>query len=74
MIFLYNVGYTCEVHNKKYIDSCELCNKNLCEECKLYHFHIIKNNCHIKLNEEKLHKSIMNSKILIKQKNLSNII
>jgi len=67
MIYLYNVGYTCETHNKKYIDSCELCNKNLCEECKLYHFHIIKDNCHIKLNEGELHKS-MNSKKLDKTK------
>ena len=30
LINLYDVGYTCEEHNKKYVDSCELCNKNLC--------------------------------------------
>jgi len=36
------------------VDTCDLCNKNLCEECKFYHFHIIKEQYHLKLDEEKL--------------------
>ena len=37
LINLYDVGYTCEIHSRKYIDTCDMCNKNLCEKCKLYH-------------------------------------
>ena len=47
-----------EIHSKKYIDSCDLCNKNLCEKCKLYHFHIVKEQNHVILDEEKLRKYI----------------
>ena len=61
LINLYDVGYTCEEHNKKYVDTCELCNKNLCEECKFYHFHIIKNQNHIKFDEEYLKSKYTNN-------------
>ena len=63
LINLYHVGYICEIHNKKYIDSCDLCNKNLCEKCKLYHFHIIKKENHVKLDEKELIKSINMNKL-----------
>ena len=58
LINLYNVGYTCELHNKKYINTCDLCNKNLCEECKSYHFHIIKDNIHLNIDEKEVENSI----------------
>ena len=51
---MYEVGYICELHNKKFIDTYDLCSKNLCSEYKLYHYHIIKEENHIYLNEEKL--------------------
>ena len=63
LLNLYKVGYTCEAHNKKYIDSCDLCNKNLCEKCKLYHFHMIKKENHVILNEKGLIKSINMNKL-----------
>lgn len=69
LINLYEVGYTCEIHNKKFIDFCELCNKNLCTECEAYHFHIMKQDNHlIKLEDEKLLSSV-NMKKLNKTKN-----
>ena len=68
LINLYDVGYVCEMHNKKYIDTCDLCNKNLCEKCKSYHYHIVKEQNHIVLDEELLKKSI-NMNQLTKVKN-----
>ena len=62
-ISLYEVGFTCEMHNKKYIDSCDMCNKNLCEKCKSYHYHIIRPDNHIKL-EEDISNSINYNKLL----------
>ena len=56
--------------NKKYVDTCDLCNKNLCEECKFYHFHIIKEQYHLRLDEEKL-KSLYSQNI---DKKIFNII
>ena len=44
------------------MDTCDLCNKNLCEECKFYHFHIIKEQYHLRLDEEKL-KSLYSQNI-----------
>ena len=66
-ISLCEVGFTCEAHNKKYIDSCEMCNKNLCEKCKSYHIHIIKPGNHIKFNKNDLES--INSNKLGKVKN-----
>ena len=63
LIYLYNVGYTCEKHNKKYIDTCDLCNKNLCQKCKLYHFHIIKKEFHVQLDEKEICDSINMNKL-----------
>ena len=58
LIDLFNVGYICEKHNKKIIDTCELCNKNLCEECKSLHYHIIKEELHVKLEENVIADSL----------------
>ena len=66
-IYLYEVGFTCEKHNKKYIDSCDLCNKNLCENCKSNHYHIIKPESHI-IFEEDIQK-LVNYNKLYKVKN-----
>lgn len=63
LINIYDVGYTCEKHNKKYIDSCDLCSKNLCEKCKLYHFHIIKKENHVNLDENELLNSVNLTKL-----------
>ena len=52
LIYLYNVGYTCEQHNKKFIDTCDMCKKNLCEICKSFHYHIIKEQFKLKLNDK----------------------
>ena len=68
LINLYDVGYTCEIHSRKYIDTCDMCNKNLCEKCKLYHYHIVKEQNHITLHEEKMRASINFNK-LFKVKN-----
>ncbi len=48
------VGYTWELYNKNYINTSDLCSKNLWSKCKLYHYHIIKEENHIYLNEEQL--------------------
>ena len=63
LINLYDVGYICEIH-RKYIDNCDMCNKNLCERCKLYHYHIVKEQNHIILDEEKIKASINFNKLL----------
>ena len=67
LINLYEVGYICEKHNKKYIDSCDLCNKNLCEDCKSNHFHIIKPEFHLQLQDISL--ELVNTDKLKKTKN-----
>ena len=41
-----------------------MCNKNLCERCKLYHYHIVKEQNHIILDEEKIKASINFNKLL----------
>ena len=63
LINLFDVGYFCEIHNRKYIDSCDLCNKNLCTECKIYHFHIIKKENHIEVDEKITLNSIKLNKL-----------
>ena len=42
-IKLYEVGFKCETHNRKYIYYCSVCQKSICEFCKEIHPHIIQN-------------------------------
>ena len=42
LINIYDIGFVCPVHCKKYICFCFLCDINLCQICKENHFHIIK--------------------------------
>ena len=63
LINLYDVGYTCEIHSKKYIDTFDMSNQNLCEKCKLYHYHIVQEQNHIILDEEKMKASINFNKL-----------
>ena len=38
---MYECGFVCRNHNKKFISICAICEKNLCELCKEYHYHRI---------------------------------
>jgi len=42
LVNIYDIGFVCPVHCKKYVCFCFLCDINLCQICKENHFHIIK--------------------------------
>ena len=67
---IYEVGFNCREHNKKYISICcnRECEKNMCETCKYNHYH--------KLLDRDLYnsKSIVNQyKSIVKNENGDNI-
>ena len=62
-INLYDIGYICEEHKKKNIDSCEMCNIDLCEICKPYHIHKISPEKHTKLDEKSLLNILQKKKL-----------
>ena len=66
-IKLYEVGYNCEIHNRKYIDFCFSCEKNLCENCIEIHPHKVKKMINIEENVIKLFEE------LHKLKELTNV-
>jgi hypothetical protein len=53
-INFYDIGYICEEHKKKNIDSCEMYNIDLYKICKPYHIHKISPKKHTKLDEKSL--------------------
>ena len=55
LILKYEVGYTCELHNKKYIDTCDLMFKKFMLKMQILSLlYIVDEENHIYLNEEKL--------------------
>ena len=55
LILKYEVGYTCELHNKKYIDACDLMFKKFMLKMQILSLlYIVDKENHIYLNEEKL--------------------